>query len=37
MRRLEEFLLEEGVAKFAEPQKQLLATVAEKRPVAAGR
>lgn len=37
MRQLEKVLVEEGVAKFAEPQKQLLATVAEKRPVGAGR
>jgi hypothetical protein len=29
--------MEEGIAKFAEPQKKLLATVAEKRPVGAAR
>jgi transaldolase len=37
MRHLEDVLMEEGIAKFAEPQKRLLATVAEKRPVGAGR
>jgi transaldolase len=35
--KLEKVLMEEGVAKFAEPQKKLLATVAEKRLVGAGR
>jgi transaldolase len=34
---LEKVLMEEGIAKFAEPQKKLLATVAEKRPVGAAR
>jgi len=34
---LEKALMEEGIAKFAEPQKKLLATVSEKRPVGAGR
>ena len=35
--KLEKVLIEEGIAKFAEPQKKLLATVAEKRPVGTAR
>lgn len=31
MRRLEELLMEEGIAKFADPQKQLLEAIAERR------
>ena len=37
MSKLEKTLMEEGIAKFAEPQKKLLATVADKRLVGAGR
>jgi transaldolase len=37
MTKLEETLMEEGIAKFAEPQKKLLATVAERRLVGAAR
>ncbi len=37
MKQLESILMDEGIAKFAKPQKRLLATVAEKRLVGAGR
>jgi transaldolase len=36
MKKLEEVLMEEGIKKFADPQKALLALIAEKRKALKG-